>query len=112
MTKSARRSPAPGETINLNVLDATAVGMRIHADPQGSLLDNWTMCYNASEQSKPDDRHVGKFCMIRTEDGRNLSMRIYRTHGSDDWTLVSLGGSIEQGVPIEWVAPVRMVIPR
>lgn len=112
MGKAQRVSPAPNETIDLNVLDATAVGMRIHADPQGSLIDNWTMCYNASERAKPDDRHVGRFCMIRTVDGRNLSMRIYRTHGSDRWSLLSAAGSLEQDVEIEWVAPVRMVIPR
>lgn len=112
MPKRPRSSPAPGETISLNVLDETAVGMRIHADPQGSLMDNWTMCYNASERSKPDDQHVGRFCMIRTEDGRNLSMRLYRTHGSDNWTLVSAGGAIEEGVAIDWVAPVKLMVPR
>lgn len=112
MPKPARTSPAPGETVSLNVLDATALGMRIHADPQGALMDNWTMCYNVSEKSSPGDQHVGKFCMIRTRDGRNLSMRLYRTHGTDDWTVVSLGGSIEEGVAIDWVAPVKLIVPR
>lgn len=112
MAKPARISPEPGETINLNVLDTTAVGMRIHADPQGALMDNWTMCYNGSEREKPGTKHIGKLCMVRTADGRNLSMRIYRTDVSDEWTLVSSGGGIEEGVDIEWVAPVRMIIPR
>ncbi|MDE1438003.1 hypothetical protein, partial [Bacillus licheniformis] len=82
MGKPARSSPAPGERVDLNVLDSTATGMRMHTDPQGALMDNWTMCYNGSERAAPGPEHVGKFCMIRTHDGRNLSMRIYRTHGT------------------------------
>ncbi len=112
MARPTRIAPAPNETIDLNVLDATATGMRIHADPPGSTMDNWTMAYNQSEQKKPGDEHVGRFCMIRTVDGRNLSMRIYRTHGTDNWTCVSTAGGVEEDVEIEWVAPVRVIIPR
>lgn len=112
MAKSPRVAPAPGDKINVSVLDDTAIGMRIHADPQGALMDNWTLAYNASERGAPSDRHIGKFCMIRTKDGRNLSMRIFRTHGTENWTLVSIGGSVEEDVAVEWVALVRMILPR
>lgn len=111
MTKAPRQAPSPGERINLQVLDETAVGMRVHTEVQGSLMDNWTVAYNGSEAKKPTADPIGKLCMIRTADGRNLTQRLYAGDGQG-WTLLSTAGAVEQNVEIEWAAPIRMIIPR
>lgn len=112
MAGHKRTDPEPNETVSLRVLDETAAGMRIHADPPGSTMDNWSGLYNQSEKKPPGDEHSGQFCMIRTVDGRNLSMRIFRTYGTKNWTCVSVHGGIEEDVAIEWVAPIRVIITR
>ncbi|MGW9332697.1 hypothetical protein [Bosea sp. NPDC055594] len=112
MAKPPRPHPEPGERISLDVLNETAVGMRMHVEPQGALMDNWTACYNRDEQAAPSDEHVGKLCIIRTKDGRNLTMRVYRSYSAGNWSLLSVGGSVEENVGIEWVAPIRLVLPR
>lgn len=83
--------------------------MAIISEAPGGLLDGWRAVFMMSEKAGPETIRSGEFYVVRTKDGRNLSMRVFRT--GDTYLLLSSGGGVEEDVDIDWVAPVRMLVP-
>lgn len=96
--------------MRIPALDETAGALVVKTEAPGALLDGWHAVYQQSEQAPPSTAISGKLYIIRTADGRNLTQRIYR--GASGWSILSTAGALEEDVEIEWIAPVRMLVPR
>lgn len=107
----ANRPPEPslGGRFRLPELDETAGAVMIKTEAPGALMDGWRAIFLRSEQAGPETAISGGFYVIRTADGRNLTQRVVR--GQDGWSLLSAAGGVEENVQIEWIAPVRLVVP-
>lgn len=83
--------------------------MAIISEAAGGLLDGWRAVFMMSEKAGPETIKSGEMYVIRTKDGRNLTMRVFRS--GEGYMLLSSGGGVEEDVDIDWVAPVRMLVP-
>lgn len=110
MTIRRQPDPVPGGTLSIPELDETAGALKIKTEAPGAFMDGWHAVYMQSEQAAPSTAESGKFYIIRTADGRNLTQRIFK--GANGWSILNSSGALEQDVEIEWIAPVRMIIPR
>jgi hypothetical protein len=102
--------PVPGGTVRLPQLDESAGALVIKTEAPGALLDGWHAVFQRSEQAPPSTAVSGRLYVIRTVDGRNMTQRLYKSQNG--WSMLSTAGALEEDVDIEWVAPVRMLVPR
>ncbi|RWE59791.1 MAG: helix-turn-helix transcriptional regulator [Mesorhizobium sp.] len=87
---------------------ATALQFRT---PQSNMdvLDGWIVVSGAKRE--PDDRMVGRGCVVGTKDGEILLRTIRRGYAPGSYNLLRLGSAEPKEAEIEWYAPILLMKP-
>lgn len=90
----------------------STVAAEVRGDSMPGIAEEGWFIYWDERQSAPDDRHIGKLCVVGLNDGRVLVKKIYRSKAPGLFTLFSTGADPIMDVVIEWAAKVSFIKPR
>lgn len=86
------------------------VAVRVRGDSMFPIEDGWDLFYRKDVDGVPDDA-IGRFCVVKLDDGRVFAKHLTRGSQPGTFTLLSSNAAPIQNVRLRWAARVLTMLP-
>lgn len=89
---------------------AKTVAVQVQGYSMEGVADDGSYLFYDDEPSPPDERHIGKLCVLWLEDGRVIFKKLVPTSDPQLWNCISTNGGSVMGVRVLQAVRVRQIV--